>query len=49
MNQLSKEELEKALENMSPEEKLEFLKNTNEAVESINGAMKDYLKVASKE
>lgn len=49
MSQITKEELEKKLENLSPEEKLEFLKNTNQAIGEINTAMEDYLKVANKE
>ena len=42
----NKEELEKALENLAPEEKLEFLKNLNKMIEEINGAVGEYLEKA---
>ncbi len=43
MNTLSKEELEKELEKLSPEEKLEFLRHTNKAIKEMNEAMGEFI------
>lgn len=46
MNQLTKEELQKELEKLSPDEQLEFLKTMNNAVEEINGSMEKFIQKA---
>ncbi len=43
MEQLSKEELEKRMENLTPKEKLDFLKNINKLVGEMNEAIEDYM------
>lgn len=46
MQQISKEDLEKKMENLTEDEKIELLKNTNEMVKEMNGVIEEYLKNA---
>lgn len=48
MQQLSKEELEKQMKSLSPEEKLEYLRNLNKMVSEMNEAVEEYLETAEK-
>lgn len=52
MQNISEEETEETREEnteFSPAQQLEFLKSTNKAVEEMNKAMGEYIKIASEE